>query len=494
MSDLNSLRTSIRLRFVVDDDTKSTASCYELQWRVAESAEWQTASAELGGPTCTKGGLKPGESYEFRARVLTVVADVPEWSEFSAPTAPIRTPETAGSTNVPASVPPPAPLASLRSSLSQLTDAEIVLSAHYTRQTMHELPQLGASPLLLGEAAADSSTRTAAGVPTPTQRHAKDGSWTKPTAVLRLVVMYGMGGFSISMREWWREAPPWLEVRCLEVPGHGFLSEQPLPLMAGSPTEMQPDPPTELAHIATARDKLIRAFVDELEPLLRGGKTALFGFSNGAMVAYLITVELQRRRVAAAASTSLAATPVELPLHLFVAGRAAAHRLASATAEQVLEQTQMSDEQMVAWATRIGVLAPGQRPVNGAHFAALCRSDYPIGVLEAGTRPPGDPGSAVPAANERFDEGRFTSDAQQVACPLTAILSDGDQMWPCDVHQKHWGALAAGTFTPVKVRGVPHEKLSVAPEARHAVFAALALAAKRMHEVAGQHKVKEDRG
>ena len=48
-----------------------------------------------------------------------------------------------------------------------------------------------------------------------------------------------MGGFSTSMSSWWARAPPWLEVRVIELPGYGWRAEEPLPFTEGSSSEVR---------------------------------------------------------------------------------------------------------------------------------------------------------------------------------------------------------------------------------------------------------------
>ncbi len=466
---LRELRTSVRLEFIVDHELQPSPSRFELQWRPKDVTEWQTASADLPGPTCTKGGLQPGSTYVFRARAVgesfgdPVEASTPCSAGASAATVPTPPPIAIGL---------PGGLLGTRL-LSHMSDEEVALPSFYDGKGMADalrlapaaFPPLGPSPLLAGESEADEGA---------VRRHTKNNSWLTPGAHMRLVVLYGMGGFAVSLRELWRSAPPWLEVRPLELPGHGFLSKKPLPLLPGSPTEIQPSPPTKLSHITTARDKLISALADELMPLLRGGRTALYGFSNGAMIMYLITIELMRRQ-------AVGFEGVELPIHLFVAGRGAVNRIATIPIGTMLSQLQADDDQTVAWAQSAGVLAPGQKPVNAKQFSSLVRSDFGIGIPEVGTRPP-EPEHDGSEARPTVDTGvgRFTEDAPKVSMPLTAILSDGDTMWPREIHQHHWAALAGSAFTEAKIEDVPHGLLQAAPQTRHAVFSALAKHAKAL--------------
>ena len=94
---------------------------------------------------------------------------------------------------------------------------DVYTSARYLSLLQHR-PSLGSSIALPGEGAARPATRPR----------------LKPDAKLRLFAFYGMGGFSLSLSSWWQNAPAWLEVRPIELPGHGWREAEPLPLSPGS--------------------------------------------------------------------------------------------------------------------------------------------------------------------------------------------------------------------------------------------------------------------
>ena len=73
----------------------------------------------------------------------------------------------------------------------------------------------------------------------PNNQHDKWASHglIKPKAKMRLFLAYGMGGFSASLHDWFRKAPDWLEVRPLELPGHGWRKAEPLTFAPGSSTD-----------------------------------------------------------------------------------------------------------------------------------------------------------------------------------------------------------------------------------------------------------------
>lgn len=296
----------------------------------------------------------------------------------------------------------------------------------------------------------------------------------KPDAKMRLLALYGMGGFSMSMRDWHAsmpKPPEWLEVRLLELPGHGFRDSEPLPF---DDDEMEMNsltwPPTELSHISAGRDALVRQLVDEAMPLLNPppgssagqSQTALFGFSNGAMLVYLMALELQRRGLPP-------------PCCVLVSGRGAPHHI-TAPIEALLHGSAVDTETMLASMRHAGVITQDHSFPNALaaeRFVALCRSDQPLGTLEAGTRPDG-------AAR-----GELASAPPRLACPLVALLSDGDTMWPAQNHLAPWADVALDPkvprdpdlprgFTAVTIDGVPHHELQAHKKTRAAVFSELA--------------------
>ena len=128
---------------------------------------------------------------------------------------------------------------------------------------------------------------------------------------MRMFVLYGALGRASAMQSWLRSAPTWVEVRILELPGHGFrTSPHETPVM-GEPV----DEPLSPAAIAEARQSVIRRLADDIWPLVHGGKRfAFYGFSQGALLAYLLCAELASR----------GAPP---PVALFASGRGAPNAL-----------------------------------------------------------------------------------------------------------------------------------------------------------------------
>jgi len=81
-----------------------------------------------------------------------------------------------------------------------------------------------------------------------------------------------------------------------------------------------------------------------------------------------------------------------------------------------------------------------------------------------------------PQYSARLGEWPFAArPARVAACPLIAIQSDRDAIWPVGLLHR-WGDLAGAGFRAVKVEGVPHYKLVSCEEVRRCVIQELAAA------------------
>lgn len=130
----------------------------------------------------------------------------------------------------------------------------------------------------------------------------------------RLFCLPPAGGSAVGFRMWSRLLPPHIEVRPLELPGHGVRrAESPMDSVAA----------------------LLEDLTMTIEPQL-DKPYALFGHSNGALLAFELARHLRRR-----------AAP--LPSHLFVAGRRAPDSHAS---ESPLSD--LDDAGLIAWMRTIG--------------------------------------------------------------------------------------------------------------------------------------------
>ena len=152
------------------------------------------------------------------------------------------------------------------------------------------LPRIGESPLLPGE----------------------PSDHARPDARMRLIMLYGSGHKASDLRAWQAACPPWLEMRVVELPGHGTRAAEGL-WSIGTLQPSQFSAPLESIYEAVARerDELVDAIVTSIRPLL-GVPYAIYGFSSGAFLAYLVVLSLARSRH-------------PLPFRLFVNGRGAPH-------------------------------------------------------------------------------------------------------------------------------------------------------------------------
>ena len=131
----------------------------------------------------------------------------------------------------------------------------------------------------------------------------------RPEARVRLFVFYGVADVCLSLQPWITNSPSdWLEVRLVDLPGHGLRSTEPLPGCAEGEQENFDE-----AKLAQQRSELIAQLTDEIAAAAGSAPFALYGFSFGALIAYGIELELRQRGAA------------NLPIALCVAGRGSAH-------------------------------------------------------------------------------------------------------------------------------------------------------------------------
>ena len=182
----------------------------------------------------------------------------------------------------------------------------------------------------------------------------------KPDARVRLFCLYGVADSSTSLRKWISSAPEWLEVRLLELAGHGYRADEELPLCAERVLDA---PPSTGATLALQRDAWVCALADEVESLLAaqpdGSPYALYGFSFGALLSYELCRELAKRGSPA-------------PLALVTSGRGAPHAVTFSTGRLGEVQTMSEEEVLAYFGTAFGVkvekIAPSVRPRAAALF------------------------------------------------------------------------------------------------------------------------------
>ena len=355
-----------------------------------------------------------------------------------------------------------------------------------------------------------------AGVPLPGEANARALAkrLNNPGAKVRLFALYGIGGAAVQLHEWCTSKPGWLEVRPLELPGHGWRAAEPVPFERGAPTDPRrfvpraddaaraprgvdatptdvtpvstvETPPADLtdpapsasppAHMpavavdslptlpaepaalvqtfSAARDELVRALCDGIAPLL-DEPYALYGFSVGAMVAYLMALELERRGMPP-------------PRAVFCACRSAPHCVFTPAAS-IARVHGMDDESTIAWAEDVGILPKkevrGPQPLRKG-FAALARAGYVLAGIEVGHRTAEPSHSKLAYAKQPLP---------MLQAPLVALLGESDEMWPARKYLERWGDVAAGGIKLVTIDGPPHHELQSHPHMLKEVFAALA--------------------
>ena len=127
----------------------------------------------------------------------------------------------------------------------------------------------------------------------------------RPEAHVRLFLLYGIADVAMSLEPWIRAAAnlDWLEIRLVDLPGHGFRTHEELPACSRGGAAALDE-----AAIHAQRAELIATLTDEIAKAAGDAPYALYGFSSGAMFAYLLVLELTRRRQPP-------------PFRLFAAGR-----------------------------------------------------------------------------------------------------------------------------------------------------------------------------
>ena len=104
----------------------------------------------------------------------------------------------------------------------------------------------------------------------------------------------GINDKAESFSEYSKRAPEWLEVRPLELPGLGERSAEPLPLGTRHDASSGGRDAT-VAHIIAERNALVGSLADAIAPMAVA-PYAIFGFSLGALLGYLLVLELQVRQ------------------------------------------------------------------------------------------------------------------------------------------------------------------------------------------------------
>ena len=117
---------------------------------------------------------------------------------------------------------------------------------------------------------------------------ARGCSQLNPGARARLFVLYGVADVAMSTQPWLRCAPSWLEVRLIDLPGHGFRQQQPLPPSSEQGAAL------DTAALNAERAQLVASLTDEIVAAADGQPFALYGFSFGALLAYVTRSDLEQ--------------------------------------------------------------------------------------------------------------------------------------------------------------------------------------------------------
>ena len=294
---------------------------------------------------------------------------------------------------------------------------------------LEKLPSLGASPLLPGESG-DSNLR--------------------PFAKVRLLALYGAGDTARAFNAWMAGAPSWLEIRPVELPGHGLRASEVFQPGERDASFEHEHSDEELALAITShRDRLVVGLADELVHLI-GCPTAnslspppyaIMGFSSGAMLGYLLVLELQRR----------GAPP---PFRLIAVGRGAPHNIHMPPSFWRLMYAAEDAKVMSHLHELLAVpLDAEARPWRGAISCASVHVGTPA-VPDAREVPPFPLPKTVDPASTPHASGA----ALVTACPLVAIGSHRDALWSPGVMGR-WADVAGSGFRLEELDGVAHFKL-----------------------------------
>jgi medium-chain acyl-[acyl-carrier-protein] hydrolase len=206
---------------------------------------------------------------------------------------------------------------------------------------------------------------------------------TQPHALGRLICFAHAGGGPGSYRGWPAVLAPEVEVWSATLPGRAMLSDEPF---------------------MRSWEPLVRNFADRLDPGEGEGPPVLLGHSLGALMAFEVARELERRGAAAR--------------HVFVSGCRPPHRVLPDAALPA------SDDELVGYVDqRYGAVPAAVRaePELLKRFVPILRADLELAAAYAWS--PGD----------------------RLTCPITALAGRADRTAPA--HEvAHWEAQTSGPF------------------------------------------------
>lgn len=340
-------------------------------------------------------------------------------------------------------------------------------------------PLRGASQALLpGEQIAFSKpTRNAQRPPADVRR---------PNARVRLFAVSGIADFGARLQGLVDSAPQWLEVRLMDLPGHGQrannITTDGLPPCAFRQSEDAQRPnaggESAKAYVLQQLTDLVEQLVDEMWPLLLNGEAsrldttaggggssgfvpyALLGFSFGAMLAYRIERALRKRGAPA-------------PLLLVAVGRPAPHCMILPS--PLIDHLRRCDDQevmnFVQDKLQLTVPSKAVGVTVFARSAALFRLGLLLNGAHAGLIDPQTSASAtciydgLPPAH--------ASEAPKTGCSVLALGGSFD-VTARELLVKRWHEVSGGSFHHATVPGLGHLELRDSVSIYHAVYAQIA--------------------
>lgn len=314
----------------------------------------------------------------------------------------------------------------------------LTAASHSLMGKLAALPPIGdGGPLLAGEAAALSRGKQVK---------------RKAEARVRLFALYGVGDSSTSLRRWVSSAPAWLEVRMLELPGHGYRAEEALPACAA-----RLEAPVGGAALADQRASWISAMADDLVPHVESGQPyALYGFSFGALLTYELCRELARREVPP-------------PLALFASGRGAPHAVTFSTA-RLAEVQRYDDERVLTYfAEAFGIDSDRIAPSVRQRAASLFRCGALLGAVHVGQ--PYDTDDAPNLWDDISVDVPHAAGVPALACPVVSISGSHDVCWPPRLVARWRDVVGSdGAYRHVELAETEHQALMNSKEAMAVVF------------------------
>ena len=302
----------------------------------------------------------------------------------------------------------------------------------------------------------------------------------KPNARVRLFCAYGVADTALSLRSWIQDAPEWLEVRILELPGHGYLAkEQDLPPCS----YYQQSVVYSNEELKDQLNKcIVQELADQMEPLLYNINQpdekqepicyAFYGFSWGAMVAYELCLEMERRNH-------------HLPVLLVAAGRGAPNAILYSD-DFSKELQRYSDPQLLAFVQdSMGFPMDRVPSKRVTRVASLFRCGMVMSGVHAGTSLNNNDVANNSATTPRHVWEdiqapilRSTENVPLLNCPIVSLGASEDEIWP-NQHVEFWSEATSRMHKHIYVEGLTHGQLMNAPTTKHTLFEELAHLVKK---------------